>query len=152
MQALFSAVFSFFLFFLFITYLSSITHQTTLFYFSHCCTFICFSDSFTCTPTFICHLFLHTTYSNLFTHNVLLSLLPVLHLFPPSEESDYHTDYEEEALESALSDMELYNRYGEHTEGEETADTVRTTGYKGGHYGDSSTISLLLGTVTFSEI
>uniref|UniRef100_A0A8C9Y5L6 lysophospholipase n=1 Tax=Sander lucioperca TaxID=283035 RepID=A0A8C9Y5L6_SANLU len=40
------------------------------------------------------------------------------------EESDYHTDYEEEAVESALSDMELYNRYGEHTEGEETADTV----------------------------
>lgn len=39
------------------------------------------------------------------------------------EESDYHTDYEEEALESALSDMEMYNRYGEHTEGEETADT-----------------------------
>ncbi|XP_029300290.1 LOW QUALITY PROTEIN: patatin-like phospholipase domain-containing protein 7a [Cottoperca gobio] len=39
------------------------------------------------------------------------------------EESDYHTDYDEEALESALSDMELYNRYGEHTEGEETADT-----------------------------
>ncbi|XP_034751884.1 patatin-like phospholipase domain-containing protein 7a isoform X1 [Etheostoma cragini] len=40
-----------------------------------------------------------------------------------AEESDYHTDYEEEAVESALSDMELYNRYGEHTEGEETADT-----------------------------
>uniref|UniRef100_A0A3Q3EF39 lysophospholipase n=1 Tax=Labrus bergylta TaxID=56723 RepID=A0A3Q3EF39_9LABR len=40
------------------------------------------------------------------------------------EESDYHTDYEEEALESALSDMEVYNQcYGEHTEGEETADT-----------------------------
>ncbi|XP_022624375.1 patatin-like phospholipase domain-containing protein 7 isoform X4 [Seriola dumerili] len=39
------------------------------------------------------------------------------------EESDYQTDYEEEAVESALSDMELYNRYGEHTEGEETADT-----------------------------
>ncbi|GAA6232030.1 patatin-like phospholipase domain-containing protein 7 isoform X1 [Lates japonicus] len=39
------------------------------------------------------------------------------------EESDYHTDYEEEAVESALSDMELYSRYGEHTEGEETADT-----------------------------
>ncbi|KAE8285184.1 Patatin-like phospholipase domain-containing protein 7 [Larimichthys crocea] len=39
------------------------------------------------------------------------------------EESDYHTDYEEEALESALSDLELYNRYGEHTEGEETGDT-----------------------------
>ncbi|TKS84629.1 Patatin-like phospholipase domain-containing protein 7 [Collichthys lucidus] len=40
-----------------------------------------------------------------------------------NNESDYHTDYEEEALESALSDMELYNRYGEHTEGEETGDT-----------------------------
>ncbi|XP_069559841.1 patatin-like phospholipase domain-containing protein 7a isoform X2 [Brachyistius frenatus] len=37
-----------------------------------------------------------------------------------NEESDYHTDYEEEALESALSDMEPYNRY---TEEEETADT-----------------------------
>ncbi|XP_063336779.1 patatin-like phospholipase domain-containing protein 7 [Pelmatolapia mariae] len=45
---------------------------------------------------------------------------------PPlvDEESDYHTDYEEDALESALSDMETYNRYGEHTEGEETADTI----------------------------
>uniref|UniRef100_A0A7N6BNQ4 lysophospholipase n=1 Tax=Anabas testudineus TaxID=64144 RepID=A0A7N6BNQ4_ANATE len=40
--------------------------------------------------------------------------------------SDYHTDYEEEAMESALSDMELYTRY---TEGEETADTVRTSGF-----------------------
>ncbi|XP_026029873.1 patatin-like phospholipase domain-containing protein 7a isoform X4 [Maylandia zebra] len=45
---------------------------------------------------------------------------------PPlvDEESDYHTDYEEDALESALSDMETYSRYGEHTEGEETADTI----------------------------
>lgn len=43
---------------------------------------------------------------------------------PPSEESDYHTDYEEEALESALSDMEPYSFHGEHTEGEETGDTV----------------------------
>uniref|UniRef100_A0A3P9NPS3 lysophospholipase n=1 Tax=Poecilia reticulata TaxID=8081 RepID=A0A3P9NPS3_POERE len=43
------------------------------------------------------------------------------------EESDYQTDYEEEALESALSDMELYGHCGEHTEGEETADTVRTS-------------------------
>uniref|UniRef100_A0A3Q3XKY2 lysophospholipase n=1 Tax=Mola mola TaxID=94237 RepID=A0A3Q3XKY2_MOLML len=43
------------------------------------------------------------------------------------EESDYHTDYEEEALESALSDMELSQRSGEHTEGEETVDTVRPT-------------------------
>ncbi|XP_033831851.1 patatin-like phospholipase domain-containing protein 7a [Periophthalmus magnuspinnatus] len=39
------------------------------------------------------------------------------------EGSDYHTDYEEEALESALSDMELYSRSTEHTEGEETAET-----------------------------
>ncbi|XP_047425884.1 patatin-like phospholipase domain-containing protein 7a [Mugil cephalus] len=44
---------------------------------------------------------------------------------PPlvEDESDYQTDYEEDALESALSDMEMYNRYGEHTEEEETADT-----------------------------
>uniref|UniRef100_A0A3Q2PB03 lysophospholipase n=1 Tax=Fundulus heteroclitus TaxID=8078 RepID=A0A3Q2PB03_FUNHE len=41
------------------------------------------------------------------------------------EESDYQTDYEEEALESALSDMEMYSHHGEHTEGEETADTER---------------------------
>ncbi|XP_077398600.1 patatin-like phospholipase domain-containing protein 7a [Vanacampus margaritifer] len=39
------------------------------------------------------------------------------------EESDNHTDYDEEAVESALSDLELYGHYGEHTEGEETADT-----------------------------
>uniref|UniRef100_A0A673YYJ6 lysophospholipase n=1 Tax=Salmo trutta TaxID=8032 RepID=A0A673YYJ6_SALTR len=42
------------------------------------------------------------------------------------EESDYPTDYEEEAVESAYSDFELSNHYSEHTtEGEETADTVR---------------------------
>ncbi|KAI1882486.1 hypothetical protein AGOR_G00251260 [Albula goreensis] len=39
------------------------------------------------------------------------------------EESDYQTDYEEEAVESALSDMELPNHHGTHMEGEETADT-----------------------------
>lgn len=40
------------------------------------------------------------------------------------EESDYPTDYEEEAVESAYSDFELSNHYSEHTtEGEETADT-----------------------------
>ncbi|PWA26828.1 hypothetical protein CCH79_00000776 [Gambusia affinis] len=39
------------------------------------------------------------------------------------EESDYQTDYEEEALESALSDVEMYGHCGEHPEGEETADT-----------------------------
>lgn len=52
----------------------------------------------------------------------MLPVIPALRSFSSSEESDYHTDYEEEAMESALSDMELYNRY---TEGEETADTVR---------------------------
>uniref|UniRef100_A0A8C2BJM1 lysophospholipase n=1 Tax=Cyprinus carpio TaxID=7962 RepID=A0A8C2BJM1_CYPCA len=40
------------------------------------------------------------------------------------DESDYHTDYEEEMAESALSDIELYNHYSEHTEEELTADTV----------------------------
>eukprot|EP00066_Takifugu_rubripes_P029622 XP_011618888.1 PREDICTED: patatin-like phospholipase domain-containing protein 7 [Takifugu rubripes] len=39
------------------------------------------------------------------------------------DESDYHTDYEEEALESALSDLELCQQAWDHTEGEETADT-----------------------------
>ncbi|XP_026152883.1 patatin-like phospholipase domain-containing protein 7a isoform X2 [Mastacembelus armatus] len=48
---------------------------------------------------------------------------PVKPALVDADESDYHTDYEEEAVESALSDMELYNRSGEHTEGEETADT-----------------------------
>uniref|UniRef100_A0A8C9RW72 lysophospholipase n=1 Tax=Scleropages formosus TaxID=113540 RepID=A0A8C9RW72_SCLFO len=40
------------------------------------------------------------------------------------EESDYQTDYEEEAVESALSDIELSNYCSEHTEGEETIDSV----------------------------
>ncbi|XP_036382330.1 patatin-like phospholipase domain-containing protein 7 [Megalops cyprinoides] len=39
------------------------------------------------------------------------------------EESDYQTDYDEEAVESALSDFELSNQNSEHTEGEETVDT-----------------------------
>ncbi|XP_060926722.1 patatin-like phospholipase domain-containing protein 7a [Limanda limanda] len=39
------------------------------------------------------------------------------------QESDYHTDYDEEAMESAPSDMELYSRSGEHTDWEETGDT-----------------------------
>lgn len=39
------------------------------------------------------------------------------------DESDFHTDYEEEMAESALSDIELYNHYSEHTEEELTADT-----------------------------
>lgn len=94
-------------------------------------TFFAFSDSSTCTPTFICHLF-HTPPFPLI-HPQCASLFPVLYSFPSSEESEYQTDYEEEAVESALSDMELYSRYGEHTEGEETVDTVRTSGHTGGH-------------------
>uniref|UniRef100_A0A671P0D5 lysophospholipase n=1 Tax=Sinocyclocheilus anshuiensis TaxID=1608454 RepID=A0A671P0D5_9TELE len=43
------------------------------------------------------------------------------------DESDYHTDYEEEMAESALSDIELYNHYSEHTEEKLTADTVSLT-------------------------
>ncbi|GAA6073468.1 patatin-like phospholipase domain-containing protein 7a, partial [Tachysurus ichikawai] len=39
------------------------------------------------------------------------------------EESDYHTDYEEELVGSALSDMEHTNYCSEHTEEELTADT-----------------------------
>ncbi|KAJ8260961.1 hypothetical protein COCON_G00166840 [Conger conger] len=39
------------------------------------------------------------------------------------EESDYQTDYEEEAVGSALSDLELSNHHGDHAEGEETGDT-----------------------------
>lgn len=45
--------------------------------------------------------------------------------FCVADESDYHTDYEEEIAESALSDMELYTHHSEHTEEELTADTVR---------------------------
>ncbi|KAI1900623.1 hypothetical protein AGOR_G00051830 [Albula goreensis] len=40
-----------------------------------------------------------------------------------TEESDYQTDYDEEALESAPSDFEPCNQNSEHTEGEETVDT-----------------------------
>ncbi|XP_036384107.1 patatin-like phospholipase domain-containing protein 7a isoform X2 [Megalops cyprinoides] len=39
------------------------------------------------------------------------------------EESDYQTDHEEEAVGSALSDVELSSHHSEHAEGEETADT-----------------------------
>lgn len=73
--------------------------------------------------TFFCHLsarspVLTWVASFLFTSRSSLSCSS------SSDESDYHTDYEEEALESALSDLELSNHAGDHTEGEETADTV----------------------------
>lgn len=45
-----------------------------------------------------------------------------------SEEAsdEYQTDYDEEAVESALSDFEAFAAGSEHTEGEETADTAET--------------------------
>uniref|UniRef100_A0A3B3QV23 Patatin like phospholipase domain containing 7 n=1 Tax=Paramormyrops kingsleyae TaxID=1676925 RepID=A0A3B3QV23_9TELE len=48
---------------------------------------------------------------------------PVRHAYV-EEESDYQTDYDEEAMESALSDMDTSAQLGEITE-EETANTVR---------------------------
>ncbi|KAJ8413821.1 hypothetical protein AAFF_G00064190 [Aldrovandia affinis] len=47
-----------------------------------------------------------------------------------TEESDYQTDYDEEAVESALSDFDLSNPNSEHTEGEETADTDEELGMR----------------------
>lgn len=46
----------------------------------------------------------------------------------PSEElsDEYQTDYDEEAVESALSDFEAFTAGSEYTEGEETADTAET--------------------------
>lgn len=39
---------------------------------------------------------------------------------------EYQTDYDEEAVESALSDFEAFTPGSEQTEGEETADTAET--------------------------
>lgn len=89
--------------------------------FLFCLFVICCSSPSLTHVSFICHFGFHPV------HTQWASSLPVLCSFAPSEESDYHTDYEEEALESALSDMEPYNCYGEPTEGEETGDTVRNT-------------------------
>lgn len=50
----------------------------------------------------------------------------------PSEElsDEYQTDYDEEAVESALSDFEAFTPGSEYTEGEETADTAETVRIK----------------------
>lgn len=37
---------------------------------------------------------------------------------------EYQTDYDEEVVDSALSDFEAFQQGSEHTEGEETAETV----------------------------
>ena len=51
----------------------------------------------------------------------------VLSCLPSEEMSDeYQTDYDEEAVESALSDFEAFTAGSEQTEGEETADTAET--------------------------
>uniref|UniRef100_A0AAY4EIN9 lysophospholipase n=1 Tax=Denticeps clupeoides TaxID=299321 RepID=A0AAY4EIN9_9TELE len=61
------------------------------------------------------------------------------------EESDYHTDYEEEFVESALSDMELPSHHCDHTEEEETGDTVRiTTNRKSLSVSNSTCLFLLM--------
>lgn len=39
---------------------------------------------------------------------------------------EYQTDYDEEAVESAMSDFEAFTPGSEQTEGEETADTAET--------------------------
>lgn len=66
----------------------------------------------------------------------MCSILPHTHNSAPPpqpsscsllEESDYQTDYDEEAMESALSDMDVSTQLGEITE-EETANTVRDKG------------------------
>ncbi|XP_062333944.1 patatin-like phospholipase domain-containing protein 7a isoform X2 [Osmerus eperlanus] len=49
------------------------------------------------------------------------------------DESDYHTDYEDEAMESAYSDLEVSSHYGGHTTGEETADTDEDLESRRGH-------------------
>ncbi|XP_028312892.1 patatin-like phospholipase domain-containing protein 7 isoform X2 [Gouania willdenowi] len=52
---------------------------------------------------------------------------PVKNAFIDEEISDeYQTDYDEEAVESALSDFEAFTQGSEHTEGEETGDTAET--------------------------
>lgn len=53
-----------------------------------------------------------------------MSMLSLYALRCLSEESDYHTDYEEELVGSALSDLEPTSYCSEHTEEELTADTV----------------------------
>ena len=53
----------------------------------------------------------------------------------PVEElsDDCQTDYDEEAVESALSDYEAFTQGSEHTEEEETADTAETVCTKRHH-------------------
>ncbi|XP_030623254.1 patatin-like phospholipase domain-containing protein 7a [Chanos chanos] len=60
------------------------------------------------------------------------------------EESDYHTDYEEDLVESALSDVELSNHCGEHVEEDLTADTdeeVEREHRQRGHPGDVEAVT-----------
>lgn len=49
-------------------------------------------------------------------------------LSPPPDEAQYQSEYEEEPLEGALSDMELTNHCTEHTEEEEEEETCDTVG------------------------
>uniref|UniRef100_A0A671UMX6 lysophospholipase n=1 Tax=Sparus aurata TaxID=8175 RepID=A0A671UMX6_SPAAU len=59
---------------------------------------------------------------------------PVKNALINEELSDeYQTDYDEEAVESALSDFEAFTPGSECTEGEETADTAETVSLQGTH-------------------
>lgn len=62
--------------------------------------------------------------------SIPLSLFICLLVFVEELSDDYQTDYDEEAVESALSDYEAFNHGSEHTEGEETVDTFETVGQK----------------------
>uniref|UniRef100_A0A672HHZ1 lysophospholipase n=1 Tax=Salarias fasciatus TaxID=181472 RepID=A0A672HHZ1_SALFA len=50
-------------------------------------------------------------------------LAEIVSRIEPVKTALYQTDYDEEAVESALSDFEAFTQGSEHTEGEETADT-----------------------------
>lgn len=66
--------------------------------------------------------------------SIPLFLFICLLVFLEELSDDYQTDYDEEALESALSDYEAFNHGSEHTEGEETVDTFETVGQKPSHF------------------
>lgn len=64
------------------------------------------------------------------------------HVVSSEELSDeYQTDYDEEAVESALSDFEAVTPGSEYTEGEETADTAETVCTNQNHHPHCSPFS-----------
>lgn len=61
-----------------------------------------------------------------------MTIKTILSFCLPSEvlSDEYQTDYDEEVVESALSDFEAFTAGSEYTEGEETADTAETVSRK----------------------